>query len=105
MCRQGSPATITDLQGIPAGNTEHVEVDGVIPVDGNGLRRWRASVLDRGNVLDEHGVVAVDLDGRITNIGHALGDGVRVDVLLSDLNPGPGAAYARGRPERFDPRG
>ena len=45
---------VDDLDGVAAGDAQHVQVDRVLAVDRDRLRLGRAAVLDPGHVADEH---------------------------------------------------
>ncbi len=72
-----------------------------LPVDRHDLGLGSSTVLDPGDVLDEHGLVADDLHRGITDGRDALRDGVRVDVRVEvrgdELAGGQEGVRPRGR--------
>ena len=71
---------VHNLNRVAARDAQDVQIDGVLPVDRDGLGRRRPAIFDPRDVADEHRLVAGDLHRRVAHSLHALRDGVRVNV-------------------------
>ena len=71
---------VDDLERVAAGDSQDVQVDGVLTVDRDGLRRSGATVFDVRDVRDVDRATVDQLDHRVADLPDMLRDGVGVDV-------------------------
>ena len=71
---------IHDFDRVTPRDTKDVEIDSVLPVDGDRLRWGRSAVVDAPHVADQNSLVAADFHGRIPDAAHAPRDRIGVDV-------------------------